>query len=67
MAAPDRLVWEDILRGVTILLVVMNHVSLVDMSTGANYEAVYRIASLCGHCVCHCLCLFLERCSIKHE
>ena len=48
MAAPDRLVWVDILRGVTILLVVMNHVSLVDMSTGANYEAVYRIASLFG-------------------
>lgn len=30
--------WLAVLRGLTILLVVMNHVQLVDMATGANHR-----------------------------
>lgn len=33
----QRLEWLSLLRGLTILLVVMNHVQLVDLSTGQNH------------------------------
>ena len=32
-----RLTWLAIMRGITILLVVMNHVQLIDLSTGGNH------------------------------
>lgn len=35
--AKTRIDWLAIMRGITILLVVMRHVQLIDMSTGANH------------------------------
>ena len=38
-----RLLWIDILRGLTIMLVVMWHVNLVDLSTGLNRLSSYLV------------------------
>lgn len=41
-----RLLWIDILRGLTIMLVVMWHVNLVDLSTGLNHPFCKDVSSL---------------------
>ena len=37
MAAKERIEWLAVLRGLNILLVVMVHIQLIDMSTGENH------------------------------
>ena len=39
----ERLVWLSIMRGLTIILVVMFHVQLVDISTGQNHELCQKL------------------------
>ncbi|MGN0214133.1 MAG: acyltransferase family protein [Muribaculaceae bacterium] len=40
-----HIVWIDILRGLSIILVVMWHVSLIDLATGINHVECAQIAS----------------------
>lgn len=39
----ERLIWLSIMRGLTIVLVVMFHVQLVDLSTGQNHELCQKL------------------------
>lgn len=39
-----RLTWLAIMRGITILLVVMNHVQLIDLSTGENHPFCEQVS-----------------------
>lgn len=45
MAKMNKLNWLSVLRGLTILLVVMNHVRLLDVTTGENYEFIEEMRS----------------------
>lgn len=41
----QRLIWLSVMRGLTILLVVMFHVQLIDRSTGENHAIIHTINS----------------------